>query len=121
MLRDSLFKILSLDQHEHTTNAVLELNAANDIFKGHFPGQPVLPGACMLQMLKEILETGIGQSLVLKKAASMKFISMVDPAVNNTLRLNINYSSADDELKVTASMLLGDVVCFKFQGLFGLL
>lgn len=60
-------------------NATLRLNPAHRIFDGHFPGQPVVPGVCMMQMMKEILETMLGQETRLISAASAKFLAMIDP------------------------------------------
>ena len=79
MLKDSLYKIITLNQVDGTIEAVLEIDKANKIFEGHFPGQPILPGACMLQMVKEILEFALNLNIRLKKAGQMKFIAMIDP------------------------------------------
>ena len=56
MLKDSLYRILNISGENNAIEAIIELDEHHDIFKGHFPGQPVLPGVCMLQITKEILE-----------------------------------------------------------------
>ena len=97
----------------------LSVNKDDPIFAGHFPGQPVLPGACMLQLLKEILEDGLKTPIRLKKASQVKFLSMVDPGINNILVLKLTYThTAENMLNVTASMMFGEEICFKFKGEF---
>lgn len=97
---------------------MLQLSGEHDIFKGHFPGQPVVPGACMLQIVKEILSAGLNTDFHLKKADNLKFIAPVDPRVTDDLQLKITYKTLDTGLQVNASMSANEVVCFKMQGVF---
>ena len=118
MLKDSLFHIISSDRQENVINAVLEMDNTNQIFEGHFHGQPVLPGACMVQLVKEVLEEHLNSMLKLEKADNLKFMSLIDPQKNNLLLLEINYAIDESQVKATASLIAKDVVCFKFQGVF---
>ena len=127
-VNNTLFKI---SKQEHRDNlarlndavgqvhASLEINKDSDILKGHFPGQPVIPGACMLQIVKEVLEDALAASMRLKKADHLKFIVMIDPATTHTVLLDLAYKVVtEDSLNVTAKIVNGEVVCFKFQGTF---
>ena len=119
MLKDALFKITLSHHQEGIINATLELNKKNEIFTGHFPGEPVLPGACMLQMVKEVLESTLNMPFTLKKADQIKFLDLIDPRINNILQLTIVYRSADDNnVSVTASLTAHKETCFKFRGTF---
>ncbi len=119
MLTDSLFKIRLSNHREGSIEATLELNKNNEIFFGHFPGQPVLPGACMLQMIKEVLESSLNISTRLKKADQIKFPFLIDPEINNILQLTIAYQSEDEKnVHVTANLIAKNDICFKFKGTF---
>jgi 3-hydroxyacyl-[acyl-carrier-protein] dehydratase len=118
MLKYSLYKILSKEQQEKNIHATLEINKNDAIFEGHFPGQPVLPGACMLQILKEVLESSLSVSLRMKKADQIKFPSPVDPSRNNILKLSLSYKENDDSMDVNASFTCGENTCLKFKGSF---
>jgi 3-hydroxyacyl-[acyl-carrier-protein] dehydratase len=116
---DNLFKISKLVHDEGLISASLDINKNCDIFKGHFPGQSVVPGACMLQILKDVLEKGLDVSLMLKKADHLKFIVMIDPVDTQKVILDIVYKFIDEvDVNITAKLMSGDVVCFKFQGRF---
>ena len=54
MLKDDFFIFTDLQTEGNIVKTDIELNAAHTIFKGHFPDQPILPGVCMLQMVKEV-------------------------------------------------------------------
>ena len=67
MLKDDFFYIQSVSDEQGVISASLEINAAHKIFQGHFPGQPVVPGVCMVEMVKEVTETVTGKEMFLQK------------------------------------------------------
>lgn len=118
MLKGSLYQIHKCDDQDGVIKAVLQVDIHHDIFKGHFPGQPVLPGACMLQMVREVLEDTLSRKLTLKKADNLKFLQVIDPTANNILDLALNYSITEDGVRSNATLSCGGTACFKFQGTF---
>lgn len=118
MQRGPLFKILSIVHQDDTVKADLKIERGNEIFKGHFPDQPVVPGASMLQAVKDVLEKALNQSLRLKKADNIKFLLLVEPGITHVLQLNLTYKLVDDQINITANLMAGEVVCMKLQGVF---
>ena len=120
MLKDDLYKIQQINEENNSIHAVIELNELHEIFKGHFPGQPVLPGACMLQMTKEILETFFNNKLQLLKADDIRFTVMVDPNETKQLKFLIQYKRAETQLiNISAKILKEDeVVCYKMKAMY---
>jgi 3-hydroxyacyl-[acyl-carrier-protein] dehydratase len=80
-----VFKILSTEKSADKIVALLAINHESDIFKGHFPEQPVVPGACMLQTVKEILEDVLSAPVKLTKADNIKFLNITTPDVSNLM------------------------------------
>ena len=115
---DDLFKISKVVHNDNIISARLGINKASDIFNGHFPGHPVVPGACMLQIVKEVLEKALDTSLLLKKADHLKFMVMIDPGNTQAVDLEVSYKFVEDAYTVTAKLMSAEVVCFKFQGSF---
>ena len=117
MLQGDFFTITSIDTDNNAVNAVLEINAAHRIFEGHFPGQPVVPGVCMMQMVKEVMERVIGHTTRLVKADHLKFLSMINPRENTTIKAQLKYTRADHgDIQVTGSLLNNTATCLKFAG-----
>jgi len=112
-----VFKVLSVEHSENSIVAMLAVDESSEIFKGHFPGQPVAPGACMLQTVKEILADTLGAQIRLVKADNIKFLNMVTPDVLN-LMLRINYNSVEDQVKINSYLTSGEQVFMKLQGVF---
>ena len=87
MLLKDLYTINHLiqqaDNGQSKITAELVINKSHHIFQGHFPGLPVVPGVCMVQIIKELVEQNVGKSLMLREAGNIKFLSMINPEVNS--------------------------------------
>ena len=116
---NDLFSINKISHEDATISVMLGINADSEILKGHFPGHPVVPGACMLQIVKEVLETTLNCPVRLKKADQLKFMIMIDPTSTPTVALDMTHKNAeDDSIVVTAKLSNPDALYFKFQGSF---
>lgn len=116
MLKNNLYTIESFTNAEGKVNAAIQLHATHKIFEGHFPGQPVLPGVCMMQIIKEILEKAVEKELFMQSADQCKFLSMVDPNVSGRLDVEINYSkTADENIAVNAILKSENQVFLKMK------
>ncbi|GAA0188456.1 3-hydroxyacyl-ACP dehydratase [Fulvivirga kasyanovii] len=122
MLKGSLYTLDEVKQPEegkYTVNAALNIN--HEIFKGHFPGQPVLPGVCLLEMLKDIISQETGKSWFLSEGANIKYVKLVDPTVDGHLKFEIIIKEEPAGLTVSASTFLkSGEANFKFKGRFEL-
>ena len=118
-INNDLFSIEEIFQEDGLIKATLGINSDSEILKGHFPGHPVVPGACMLQVAKEVLENVLQTPLRLKKADQLKFTAMIDPGNTLYVELDISYKQIDDDIiTVNAKLNNADTVYFKLQGSF---
>ncbi len=73
-------------------------------YKGHFPGKPISPGVCNMQMIKECAEQLAGQRLFLGYIAQCRFSAVITPQTTPHLRIRMQLSQADGLWKVKASV-----------------
>lgn len=111
-----LFKIKSIEKTDQSANAVIELDESHEIFKGHFPAHPVVPGVCMMQMVEKTLNTVLQREIFLNKASVIKFLAFIDPGKNPEVELQLNYTTEDNLVKVNAQISKDELVFFKFKG-----
>ena len=117
MLQGNFYKVVSNQSNNGSLHALLELNADHHIFDGHFPEVPVVPGVCMMQMVKELVEDFTGQRLRLSKADHLKFLTIINPRDNKLLHVDIAVSSNSVKaFLVTAAFFHEDTTFFKFKG-----
>ncbi|MEP7165082.1 MAG: 3-hydroxyacyl-ACP dehydratase [Ferruginibacter sp.] len=119
MLQGNFFDISNIETTGFDVKAELLINTSHKIFEGHFPGQPVVPGVCMMQMVKEILEKVSGKKTDLVKAHEMKFLALIDPQQNNLISAGLKYSMEENgQVSVVAGFFKDELTHFKFKGLF---
>lgn len=73
----------------------LRLNADHEIYRAHFPGTPVTPGVCLVQMVGELLSQRVGRELTLNRVVNLKFVSVVSPL--ETPLIEVSFTSIDDD------------------------
>ena len=119
MLLNDFFSISKLEKEGFEIRADLVIDANHKIFEGHFPGHPVVPGVCMMQMVKEILEKVIGKKTNLIRAGEMKFLAIINPKENNMIRATLKYNIEENgNMAVSATLFKESLIHFKFKGLF---
>lgn len=96
-------------------NAKIKLNQDHDIFKGHFPGNPVTPGVCMMQIVKELTEEFTGEKLFLKSASNVKFMAIINPFETPDLDLNLSITENETECKVKNTTSFGETIALKMS------
>lgn len=72
----------------------VRLDAEHPVYGGHFPGNPVLPGVCSLQIVRECLELGTGRRHRFTAIRECKFLGMIVPQADGLLDIDIRL--ADD-------------------------
>lgn len=89
MLIEDLYIIEHIEADSKSIRATLVVNPSHEIFKGHFPEVPVLPGVCMVQCIKELIETAFDVKSSINKADMIKFLSMLNPVESNKMHAEI--------------------------------
>lgn len=118
MLLNNLFTVASTDHAPGVLKASIRVQKDHQIFQGHFPGHPVVPGVCMIQMVKELLQTYTRQKLNIVAGDTIKFLSIINPEQHEQIQVEIQYTEATDKFLLNAVLFAGDVTFFKFKGAF---
>ncbi|OFY57102.1 MAG: hypothetical protein A2Y87_10870 [Bacteroidetes bacterium RBG_13_46_8] len=101
----------------HKFTIQIELNAGHAIFRGHFPGNPVLPGACTIQIIKELLAYQLKRDLVLKKAGIIKYLSFINPEMNPQISFDLQIKEGEEGLLVSNASVFHEATVFcSFKG-----
>jgi 3-hydroxyacyl-[acyl-carrier-protein] dehydratase len=119
MILDNLYTLLNTDSKgDNSYSFEIKVNKDHEIFKGHFPGNPVMPGVCMIQIIKNLTEETIGKELFMEKCSNVKFITIINPEINDILNLNLVITDEDDEIKVKNITKFDDTVALKLSAFY---
>ena len=78
-LNNNLYNIISRNLSDSPISYVIQLDANHFIYKAHFPGEPITPGVCVLQIAKELLEDYLGKELNIQSVKNVKFLGVISP------------------------------------------
>lgn len=118
MLIEGLYTVQKIEQNGPELKAKVKLHAAHDVFKGHFPGNPIMPGVCMIQMIKELTEEAIGKELFLTVATNVKFMAKISPVENEVIDLVIHITEEENIVKVKNVTSYEETVALKLSATF---
>lgn len=105
-------------QHENLQSVYhVELNKECFIYKAHFPGQPITPGVCIVQMAKELLEESLQKPLDIVAVKNVKFLSVISPNSTPQLTVVLSPKNPSDDGKIACSAVIkaGETVMTKIS------
>jgi len=119
MLLENFYEIKRIEESEGKIIAEITLNSKHDIYNGHFPGNPVVPGVCLITITKELLEEVLGQTLQLSEAGNIKFLGVINPELQKQLNIELDIlENENGSLKAKSQITANGQICFKATGLF---
>ncbi len=112
ILTGEFFTVHTLEKGDGMVKAGLLWNAAHPIFQGHFPGQPVVPGVCMIQLVQETLEQALEKPVELVSSSLVKFLHVIDPRQFPSTDLLLQYSVNENGTYQVSSTLMNEKTNF---------
>ena len=91
-LKNSLYHIVSHNESSYT----IRFNPDHPIFAGHFPGHPIVPGACLVQIAQELLSDCLGQQVNLTAIRNLKFRQPITPDMEIRYIIDENKITIED-------------------------
>lgn len=91
---------------EVDNQTIIKLDKENIIFRVHFEGNPILPGACMIEISRELIERKRNRKLNIKNIKNVKFLQLISPEEYAEIISSINISEPENELNV--KVIIGD-------------
>lgn len=120
MLLQDFYKIISLEKTaESKYLIVILINEEHEVFKGHFPGNPIMPGVCMMQIIKELTEQITESSLFMQSLSNVKFMALINPFNTPELRLELDIVTTEEGLiKVKNVSYFNETVALKLSSIY---
>lgn len=81
VFRDDFYFIDAKERTDAGVRYTLRFNADHTIYKAHFPGEPITPGVCILQVGLDLLADAVDHALEVVNVKNVKFLSVLHPEV----------------------------------------
>ena len=112
-LKNNLYKIISKEEVNSIFNYTVELNPFCVIYQAHFPGEPITPGVCIVQIGKEVIEdllleqSSASRRLEIIKAKNIKFLSVISPNETPILTYQVRkLGFSDDNMTIETQIVV---------------
>lgn len=112
-LKNNLYKIISKEEVNSIFNYTVELNPSCVIYQAHFPGEPITPGVCIVQIGKEVIEdllleqSSASRRLEIIKAKNIKFLSVISPNETPILTYQVRkLGFSDDNMTIETQIVV---------------
>ena len=112
-LKNNLYKIISKEEVNSIFNYTVELNPSCVIYQAHFPGEPITPGVCIVQISKEVIEdllleqSSAYRRLEIIKAKNIKFLSVISPNETPILTYQVRkLVFSDDKMTIETQIVV---------------
>lgn len=115
-LLNSLYTIVSDVKGEGKHDFLISLDKAHFIYQAHFPGEPITPGVCIMQIAKELLEVSTDLKLNLTSVKNIKFLRIISPAEITDITYSLGKIVREEDcVKVQVTVVDGDDVYAKLS------
>lgn len=107
-----------INNSEKTIQANVLINASSNVFNGHFPGRPILPGVYHLYITMNILKKFYDSNMTFNACANIKFLNYIDPNLVTILNYDIYIKNINDSSYTLNVIVKNDQTVFcKMQNL----
>ncbi|MDR2011299.1 MAG: hypothetical protein LBQ22_12545 [Bacteroidales bacterium] len=117
MLKDKFFSIINYSGSDAGVDFLVKFNKEHEIYEAHFPNNPITPGVCVIQVIKELFSHMKQEKFMIKKIKSVKFTYPINPLIHPEVNYNLIIEAPDDEniYQIKATVYSGDVVFSKIN------
>lgn len=116
MLINDFFTIKQKRTEQETNFFEIGLNCDHQIFKAHFPDNPMVPGVCIIEIVKELTKSIFNSNLVIKTIKNVKFLQILSPTQHPEFSCSINaLVNSEGKIEVKASIFHDELVFSKLS------
>ena len=111
-LRSRVAGLRQTGENEYT--CTIDFDPAFRGFEGHFEGNPIVPGVCLILAVRAAAETVLGKSLAARSISNCRFRRPVMAGEQAALRIKFE-KAGEDLWTVRGDVRVGGEVCTQIQ------
>ena len=115
MLIENYYKINDIIAGTEKTLFIISLKPDCNVYKGHFPENPISPGVCNIQMIKECAEWIVGKPLFMNHLQHCRLTTLITPLVYPQVEITILMEKKADVYKLKATIGKGGEIYLELK------
>lgn len=117
LLENRFYKTLKKEVDELSGHFTVAILSDCNVYDGHFPGDPVCPGVCNIETIKECAMMLTGKSLRIKAIKQCRLTAIATPTVCPEVDINVTATpSGEDSYTVIASIKDNKQTYMEYKG-----
>lgn len=116
MLLNDFYTIEATSGNENYGLYRIRLNPDALVYKGHFPGKPITPGVCNIQMMLECASRTIGFATAIQSIKRCRFLKPVIPTEGDCYDVEVKLERRDTVFGLEANLTDGTSTYVDFKG-----
>lgn len=103
LLKDKFYKILKEEKDGLNGKYTVTILPDCNVYDGHFPGDPVCPGVCNIETIKECAMTLLGKDLRIKAIKQCRLTAIATPTVCPEVVITLNVTAKEDNTYIVVA------------------
>lgn len=103
-LLNNLYTVTAYENVNNSHKYHIRLNEQHPTYSYHFPGNPITPGVCILQIVSELCEEAFGNAPKIKSYINVKYLNVISPEENPEITVELTVSGTTEGMKVKATV-----------------
>jgi 3-hydroxyacyl-[acyl-carrier-protein] dehydratase len=117
LLSNRYFTVQRQQLSDQKVHFSVRLIADCDVYRGHFPGNPVSPGVCNMEMIRECFGMATGGAPRIKVIDRCRFTAVASPEKSPELEIDMDWTTADDGCHLVAVVRDANQQYMDFKGI----
>lgn len=94
----------------------IRLLSGCDVYHGHFPGHPVCPGVCNIEMIKECAMLLAGRKLFISTIRQCRLTAVASPSICPEVDVRVSLRPAEEGFVVSAGISDKEKTYMEYKG-----
>lgn len=118
LLENKYYQLIRVDDSESplTKTYHLALKPDCDVYRGHFPGNPVCPGVCNIETIKECAMMLTGKKLLISAIKQCRLTAIATPAVCPEISVEVTATETPQGYTILATIADAQQTYMEYKG-----
>lgn len=86
------YHIISQQVEDQRATFIVALDPSCPVYEGHFPGNPIAPGACNIEMVRQCASLAMGREIRITAIRQCKFLMLLKPGDPEQLTIQMSWT-----------------------------
>ncbi len=115
-LENDYYKVTGVTSGDTETVFHIALLPDCDVYRGHFPGNPVCPGVCNIELIRQCAAKVAGKRLLISSIKQCRLTAVASPSVCPALDVTVSLSPSGEGYDVTARIADSERIYMDYKG-----